>query len=384
MNHPLNATQPLANLSGPTNHSEREVSHWFLSGQTDTTGPIRRILIHTSPFTVGRLAEATLCLDNRGVSKHHAEFLVEKGELWLRDLNSTNGTYANGEKITTVTRINAGDLVQFATLVFRVGHDEVHTVGHTSAERDVCDQALAIMQFDRLINDGGVFPHYQPIVRMNDQKAVAFEILGRSRLYGLSTPLEMFAAAQQLNQVTELSGVFRTLGVDIAAQSKLRLNLFMNTHPDEVGRADLVESLRVLRQNHAEQPLTLEVHEKAATNCHTIRELRRTLTDLDIQLAFDDFGEGQARLVELGEVRPDFLKFDMGLTRLIHTASQERQKVVSMLARMANELGITSLAEGVEHPLDHQVLGEMGFQLGQGYYYGRPAPISKYMGLSSR
>jgi EAL domain-containing protein (putative c-di-GMP-specific phosphodiesterase class I) len=109
-----------------------------------------------------------------------------------------------------------------------------------------------------------------------------------------------------------------------------------------------------------------------------IQELRGTLRDLSIQLAFDDFGEGQTRIIELGEVRPDFLKFDMGLTRAIHKASADRQKVVSMLAKMVNELGIISLAEGVESIEDHQVLTDMGFQLGQGFFYGRPAAVSKY------
>jgi EAL domain-containing protein (putative c-di-GMP-specific phosphodiesterase class I) len=67
----------------------------------------------------------------------------------------------------------------------------------------------------------------------------------------------------------------------------------------------------------------------------------------------------------------------MGLTRLIHLASRT-QKVVSTLVRMVNELGVVSLAEGVETIEDHHILVDMGFELGQGFYYGRPAPISKY------
>ncbi len=349
-----------------------------MSGQTDVSGPIRRIAIHGTPFIVGRTAEAALRLDLRSVSKCHAELLLDGDQLWMRDLNSTNGTYANGEKITQPTRLNEGDLVQFATLVFRIGRDETKTMAHTSAENDVCDQALAIMQFDRLINDGGVLPFFQPIVSFCDRRPVAFEILGRSRLFGLTTPSEMFSAAQQLNQVAQLSDAFRKLGVDTAVQGQLHLNLFMNTHPDELGTTGLMDSLRLLRRTHPDQPMTLEIHEKAVTDCHMVRDLREMLGELKIQLAFDDFGEGQARLVELSEVRPDYLKFDMGLTRLIHLASPERQKVVSTIVKMVNELGIVSVAEGVETIEDHRILAEMGFQLGQGFYYGRPAAISKY------
>jgi EAL domain-containing protein (putative c-di-GMP-specific phosphodiesterase class I) len=348
-----------------------------LAGQVDPVGPIRSITINASPFVVGRGAESALRLDTRSVSKCHAEFVLADDGLWLRDLNSTNGTYANGQRISHLTRLHPGDLVQFATLVFRVGKDDAGTLGHTSAAMDVCDHAFAMMQFDRLINDGGVIPFYQPIVQLSDQIPVGFEVLGRSSLFGLTTPSEMFSAAQRLDQVAHLSDVFRTLGVDIAVQNNLRTNLFLNTHPDELANKNLVQSLQRLRRAHPDQPLTLEIHEKAITSCQSICALRDLLRDLDIRLAFDDFGEGQARLVELSEVRPDYLKFDMGLTRLIHAAPPERQKVVSMLVTMVNELGIIPLAEGVEATEDHAVLAEMGFQLGQGFLYGRPVPINK-------
>lgn len=109
-----------------------------------------------------------------------------------------------------------------------------------------------------------------------------------------------------------------------------------------------------------------------------MRELCAVLKDLNILLAFDDFGVGRARLVELGEVRPDFLKFDMKLTKNIETAPSSRQELVALFANMVNSLGIKTLAEGVETRECHDILVEMGFQLGQGFYYGRPCPISKY------
>ena len=107
-------------------------------------------------------------------------------------------------------------------------------------------------------------------------------------------------------------------------------------------------------------------------------ELCSVLKELNTMLAFDDFGVGKARLVELGEVRPDFLKFDMELTNNIEHASIRRQELVALFATLVNNLGIQTLAEGVETREYHDILVQMGFQLGQGYYYGRPSPISKY------
>jgi EAL domain-containing protein (putative c-di-GMP-specific phosphodiesterase class I) len=369
---------PLSGLGLAPGPNGPSTASWFLSGQTDATGPIRRIALNSFPFLVGRSSDAGLCLNARSVSKNHAELLLEGEQLWIRDLNSTNGTYANGERLHAPIQLNNGDLVQFASLVFRIGREESKTMGHTSAEQNLCDHALALMQFDRLINDGGVFPYYQPIVSFADGQPVAFEVLGRSRIYGITTPADMFNAAAQLNQTKQLSALFRGLGVSTAVQNKLGSNLFLNTHPHELGSTELIESLNQLRGQFPDELLTLEIHEQAVTNNDMFHELRAALCDLSIQLAFDDFGQGQTRIIELSEVRPNYLKFDMGLTRGIHKASADRQKVVSMLARMVNELGIVSLAEGVESQGDQQVLAEMGFQLGQGFFFGRPAAIGKY------
>ena len=108
-------------------------------------------------------------------------------------------------------------------------------------------------------------------------------------------------------------------------------------------------------------------------------ELRQVLSDLNMELAFDDFGQGQARLIELSEASPDYLKFDMQLVQGIAAAPARRQQVVAMLARLVLELDIVPLAEGVELLEDHQVLQQMGFKLGQGYFYGRPAAISNFL-----
>jgi EAL domain-containing protein (putative c-di-GMP-specific phosphodiesterase class I) len=133
-------------------------------------------------------------------------------------------------------------------------------------------------------------PVLSTIVSLNDRRPVAYEILGRSRLFGLTTPSEMFAAAQQLNQVTQLSDVFRSIGVKTAVDNQLLLNLFMNTHPDELGTSGLKDSLRLLRRMHPDQALTLEIHEKALTDCQMIRDCARHI-ELKIQLAFDDLAK---------------------------------------------------------------------------------------------
>lgn len=353
-------------------------SRWFLSGQVSDSEPLRQFSIHSDPFTVGRQTDSSLCLPKGCISKNHAEFTFrDDGTLILRDLGSTNGTYINGEILTGETVVCEDDIVQFATIVFRVASADVASVGNTIAE-DVCDQALAIIQFERLISDGGLYPHFQPIVKLSDQSPIGYEVLGRSRLFGLHSPHEMFGAASQLNMEAQLSEAFRQRGVEIGTAFGTDVNLFVNTHPKELDRSEFYESLTTLRQVAPEQTITLEIHEAASTNLSMMRELCAFLKDHDIKLAFDDFGVGRARLVELGEVRPDYLKFDMKLTKNLEMAPASRQELVALFATMVNSLGIKTLAEGVETRECHEILVEMGFQLGQGFYYGRPSPISKY------
>ena len=366
-----NALTPDNPISGGT------AQKWMLTGQITDADPVREYQVHDEVFTVGRSSNCSLCLPVGCVSKNHAEIHLTAGKLNVRDLGSTNGTFVNGTQIEEECGLKNGDLVQFASLVFRVGVQGQITE-HQTIQKDNCDQALAMMQFDRLIDSGAFFPFFQPIVRMDDQSVVGYEVLGRSKLFGMQSPIEMFSAASQLNLESQLSEMFRNRGIEVGAQLG-DTNLFVNTHPKELGTEEFYKSLRVIREfsNHR---ITLEIHERAMTDSKSMEQMVSILKELDIQLAFDDFGVGEARLVELGEYRPDYLKFDMELTRSLDSASKKHLEVVRLLAKLVSDLGILPLAEGIENETSHQMLVDMGFVLGQGCYYGRPQSVTKILG----
>jgi EAL domain-containing protein (putative c-di-GMP-specific phosphodiesterase class I) len=108
-------------------------------------------------------------------------------------------------------------------------------------------------------------------------------------------------------------------------------------------------------------------------------DLRKGLRDLNIKIAYDDFGAGQNRLVELGNAAPDVMKFDMGLIRDIDKGPFERVKVLRSIVQVVLDLNVVPLAEGIETEAEAKVCLELGFQLAQGYYFGRPAPPSKFV-----
>jgi EAL domain-containing protein (putative c-di-GMP-specific phosphodiesterase class I) len=128
-----------------------------------------------------------------------------------------------------------------------------------------------------------------------------------------------------------------------------------------------------LRDSAPNQSLSLEIHEAAVTDLDAMAQLRRQLTDLNIYLAYDDFGAGQARILDLVEVPPDVLKFDISLVRDINNASPKRHRMVSMLVEMVRDFGISPLAEGIETSAEAETCLQLGFELAQGFYFGRPA-----------
>ncbi len=370
----MNQNLPFA-LEEPTiKQSER----WLLSGQINKSDPVREYQIHEGNFSVGRRSDSSLCLSVDCVSKNHAVIQWQPAHgLVIEDLGSTNGTFVNGQRINQATELKDGDLIQFASIVFRLCK-QGHITEHQTIQQDNCDHALALIQFDRLIESGAFIPYFQPIVSMHDQAHIGYEVLGRSRIFGLQTPLEMFHAASQLNLECQLSEVFRSRGIEVGLQFGNATNIFVNTHPKELGTEDFYKNLYELRENSS-QTITLEIHERAATDSSIMGRLSSILKELEIKLAFDDFGVGEARLVELGEYRPDFLKFDMQLTRSIDVATPKRLEVVKLLAKLVLDLGIQPLAEGIENNESHEILVDMGFTFGQGFHYGKPLPIEKYL-----
>lgn len=351
---------------------------WLLSGQLSEDQPVQSIRVEGSPFTVGRRPSASLTISSPTVSSGHAELRTENGRLLVKDLGSTNGTFVNGVRVEGEVEVSSGDLVQFAEIVFRVTLD-AGAVNTKTIAGDSSDRALALIQFDKLMSERAVVPHYQPIVAMTDERIVGYEVLGRSRLFGLSTPRAMFSAAAVLNLESELSRLFRVEGVEQAVALPDRPLLFVNTHPTELFEQGVLEfSLRELRERSPEARIVLEIHEAAVTCAQQMRELRAVLGDLGMGLAYDDFGAGQARLVELVEARPDYVKFDIELIRGIDASSLDRQRMLESLVRAVRDLGIAALAEGIETVGEHDVCCEIGFQFGQGFYYGRPAAVKSF------
>jgi EAL domain-containing protein (putative c-di-GMP-specific phosphodiesterase class I) len=350
------------------------VRDWYLKECGEDKADGRQWSLGAFPFTINRLPEASLHINHGSISKRHAVITCDDSRLFVEDCGSTNGTFVNGNRARGRIELRDGDLLQFANFVYRLGSREACHLDGTM-EESVLPWAQTLLQFERLMSDRVVSPHFQPIVRLADAHVIGFELLARSTLEGLTRPADMFATANKLGQECSLSELMREVGVRKGLRLPDNPLLFVNTHPKEIVTADLVKSLRELRSIAERMPLVIEIHEVAITEKRQMKQLREALTELKMQLAYDDFGAGQARLTELVEFPPDYVKFDINLVRDIDAAPPGRQEMLASLVGMVNRLGIVALAEGIETKAEAESCNRLGFDLGQGYFFGKPAPL---------
>jgi len=331
------------------------------------------------PCQVGRHPGVPIRVAHPTVSLVHAE-LRHKGEsLELADLSSRNGTFVNGSRVVGTQIVGRDDLIQFGAAAFRLQsqHQLQAELNVTCQSDGVGDLALALAQFEKLVSSEAVVPAFQPIVTATDVQLYAYEALARSNLFGLEKPALMFQAAEYFRMEAEFSRLLRKVEV-LATSESDPPHLFLNIHPTEMADIKrLILSLRELRSQRPRQALTLEVHEAAAADLCTMKMLRLVLDDLNIQLAYDDFGAGQARLNELVEARPDVVKFDRKMISHLDRADASRQRLIESLVEMCRQLKIVTLAEGVETAAEAEASRRIGFELMQGYYYGRPGKIGQ-------
>jgi EAL domain-containing protein (putative c-di-GMP-specific phosphodiesterase class I) len=332
-------------------------------------GSLWVIPVENSPFVIGRREGSNLLLASEGVSRKHAELLETVDGWMVRDCNSTNGTFVNGRRLTENRLLDNGDYITIAEnrfeVVGQVDDSECTLLINPDAEN-----------LEQMLDLKAVTPHFQPLVSLSDGAVIGYEVLGRTSYDGLpSSPLQLFQISRQLGRQIELSELFRDTALEYAAQIGVNELILFNTLPEEMNLECLGRSLSKLRRSVPDLKLGMELHENTITDVTMMKKLRSMLNDLDMLLVYDDFGAGQSRLIELLDSVPDIVKFDMALIQNIEQRSEASRSIVETLVKMARDAGIRTLAEGVDSREEAVTCRSIGFELAQGYYFGRPAPL---------
>jgi EAL domain-containing protein (putative c-di-GMP-specific phosphodiesterase class I) len=120
--------------------------------------------------------------------------------------------------------------------------------------------------------------------------------------------------------------------------------------------------------------LHLELTETAIIDLRPdiLRQLE-LIRDLGVQIGLDDFGTGYASLTHLRRLPLSFVKIDQTFVQGIGK-DQSDERIVSAVIDLAANLGLRSIAEGVETIDQLSRLRELGCDQGQGYLFARPLP----------
>lgn len=359
---------------------------WFLEGYTDESRRIWRTPVDRFPFRIGRSSRCQLFLDSLSVSQKHAEIQSWRDDgIRLADLGSANGTFVGGERIEKPRPLAEGDVVRFADWEFRLvarlatGAQATTTMEIAALPVHEKKHSDLARKFQAMVESRDLWAVFQPIVRLADRSVLGYEGLGRGVLGGLETPpVDLFAIADSLGRATELSELFREEQLRDAAELPGEPLIFLNTHPAELGSKKTLEQLLESLPAAGLPRLCFEIHEATATDLSILHGVKDQLDAMDASVAFDDFGTGQPRLLELAEIRPRYLKFDRAWIRDLGSATEHRLELVGNLARTVEKLGIQPIVEGVEQREEADACADLGFELAQGFYFGRPERASTF------
>ncbi len=345
-------------------------------------------LIERLPCRIGRGMDNDLVVANLDLSRNHAVIIRDiSGQLRLIDENSTNGTFVNRHRIEGYSLLKENDIIHFGSAGFRVCLRLANRNGnlpfednHTMVMSDNMTLAGQFtpseIAFDELLMGQGLSGVVQPIVDARTRQVVAYELLGRANHPNLpKSPIELFGLAETMDREIDLSLAFRDYGIKTFGPLLTDRPLFINVHPKETFSEIFFASLEQLRYVSPDRKIVLEIHESAVTDTAKLREFAKRLDKLDVRFAYDDFGAGQSRLLELADTPPHFVKFDMSLIRDLHKASERKRLLVGDLVKMVLTTGAIPLAEGVEAEEEAASCIEMGFQLIQGFHTGRPVAV---------
>lgn len=359
----------------------------YLEGYMDDGESVYRIPVSGFPALVGREAGLAVTLPSNNVSRRHAEIVERNGRLLLRDLGSRNGTFLNHEKLTQIQPVAHGDVLRFGDVELRLqmemdtldqSVDEFTATEFFSPDAHVDRMPIGAKELEQMLHERLIRPLYQPILSTQDGRIKGLELLGRGFHEDLPEyPIPLFYLAVSVGRSVELSEVIREVGVRAWVDAQLTsVPLFVNTHPQELKNWQrLVASLQSLRIRYPQVPLVLEIHEQAVTDQATLYNLNTALERMQIGLAYDDFGAGQARLLELLDVPPFTVKFDISLIHDLDKVSLNRQEMIGLLVTLVKKGHTTALAEGVSNPGELNACRDLGFDLVQGFVYGQPAGL---------
>jgi diguanylate cyclase len=237
---------------------------------------------------------------------------------------------------------------------------------------------------------------FQPIVRLPSRRLAGFEALLRWRhpTRGLVLPGDFIPVAEACGLIVDittwcLAQVGRTFpAIMTAALQNIEavdpLTMSVNISGHDLARSSFVSSVAAMLESSgiAAESIKLEITESVL-----MKDPRKAVAALDacrllgLTIAIDDFGTGYSSFSYLSTLPITTIKIDRSF---VHSMIQEptSRKIIHTILRLADELGIPVVAEGIEQEHEAALLDQLGCGFAQGYLFGKPAPLDETLALT--
>ncbi len=248
------------------------------------------------------------------------------------------------------------------------------------------ERAVARMQIEgalrRAVDRSELRALYQPIICLKTGRLAGFEALIRWQHpeRGVISPVDFIPIAEETGLI---HGIGRWVLHEACAQMArwrraLRpedpISMSVNLSGRQLADPELVSrAIGILEETHLPpELLRLEITESAVMqDAETARQRLSELRALGVGLSIDDFGTGYSSLSYLHRLPLTALKIDKAFVWAMRENSREAQ-ICQGIVTLAQTLGLTVIAEGIETEEQRGRLGDMGCEYAQGYLFARP------------
>ncbi len=250
------------------------------------------------------------------------------------------------------------------------------------------NEITLINSIERAIRDDEITLHFQPIVSVANQTLSGFEALLRLPSAELrNVPLDrIISTAENTGIIIPLGLKILEIGLEcleslhreqhLKQPSSTPMFLAINVSGRQIELEPQIDEITRRITDSGATGVKLELTETALLeNPDGAERALRQLKQAGILLAFDDFGTGYSSLSYLHRFPLDTLKIDRSfITAIEHDKSSRR--IVRAIISLAKELGLDTVAEGVENPAQLSLLNDMGCDHVQGYLIARPLKLT--------
>ena len=235
----------------------------------------------------------------------------------------------------------------------------------------------------RALGAGEIVPFYQPLIALDDGRLTGFEVLARWQhpQHGLLPPSAFIPLAEQTGSVGDLFYQLLRAACFDAKDWPKGLGISLNVSPTQFAEPNMATRiLSILGESGiAPERLELEITESAIVNeVSSARATLSVLREFGVAVALDDFGTGYSNLHHLSDLPIDRLKIDRVFVEKARN-NVEDWKIVRAIVQFAHALNLETTAEGIEIPDVADILRDVGCDIGQGFFFGRPESAATTM-----